>query len=206
MASNAARTQDKKMEFKRVEFDANDIAPDAPEGEWQMSVPRGKCKIQPTKEDKFPMVIVPIRLDKTDEDGDEFQRALGTDLSVFLVFGGKNPRGERLNKLRIRQFCEALDIDLDIIPKVIESSDDLEPFVKAAEGKKFAGWTILNERKDTGEIVSEVRFTDPKRPLAAKGDDDDDDAPPSSRAPESEAQPRGRSKASSKANGRSKRR
>ena len=40
-------TQGKRMDYKRVSFDVNEIAPDAPGGEWGMSIPRGKCKVQP---------------------------------------------------------------------------------------------------------------------------------------------------------------
>ncbi len=201
MAGNSTATQSsKKMEFKRVEFDVNEIAPDAPAGEWSASIPRGKCKVQPTKEDSFPMIIVPVRLDKTDEDGDAFQKALGTELTVFLVFGSKTPRGERMGKLRIREICEACDIDLDVIPKVIEDRDDLEPLVRELEGKKLKVWTIVTTRKDTGEEVTEIRFRDPKGTLKAARDDDDGDG---DEAPESERVPaRGAKKPVAKTNGR----
>jgi len=168
--------QGKKLEYKRVQFDVNEIAPDAPAGEWDVSIPRGKCKVQPTREEHFPMIIVPIRLDKTDEDDEQFQKALGTELSTFLVFGAKTPRGERMAKLRIREVCEAADVDLDLIPKVIEDPEtDLEPLIRALEGKKFKAWTKLQARKDTGEVVSELMFRDPNRTLSAAGDDDDED-------------------------------
>jgi hypothetical protein len=200
MASNmAGRQQEKTLEFKRVEFDINEIAPDAPAGEWLVSIPRGKCKIQPTKEDKLPMVVVPIRLEKTDEDGEEFEKALGTELSVYCVFGGRNPRGERMAKLRIRQLCEAADVDTDVIPKKIESREDLDPFVRAIEGKKFRAWTILVTRNDTGETNTEIRFQDPKKPLrAAERDEDEDTASDEDEAPESERQPRGRGRPTGK--------
>ena len=167
--------QCKRLEYKRVSYDVHEIAPDAPAGEWLASIPRGKCKTQPTKDDHFPMIIVPIRLDKTEEDEEVFQRALGTELSTFLVFGGKTPRGERLSKMRVRQICEAADVDLDIIPKIIEHGDDLEPLVRALEGKKFTVWTKLQTRKDTGEVTTEVLFVNPSNPLVAVGRDDDDD-------------------------------
>ena len=79
MAATTAGNGQKKMEFKQVDFDVNEIAPDAPEGEWMMSIPRGKCKVQPTKEEKLPLLIVPVRLDSTEEEGDKFQKALGNE-------------------------------------------------------------------------------------------------------------------------------
>lgn len=178
MATNSAasRGQEKKMQYKQVDFDVNEIAPDAPAGEWQVSIPRGQCKVQPTKEEGFPMIVVPIRLDSTEEDGHDFQKALGTSLTVWLVFGGKNPRGERMSKLRIRQLCEAADVDLDIIPKKLDDPENqLQPLIKALEGKKFTAWTRLQTRRDTGETNTEIVFQDPNALRAAPGGDDDDD-------------------------------
>lgn len=195
------QTDKKKMEYKRVSFDINEIAPDAPAGEWRASIPRGKCKVQPTKEDRFPMIILPVRLDSTEEEDEKFQKSLGTELSTFMVFGSKTPRGERMQKLRIREICEALDVDLDLIPKDIDDPEnDLEPLIKALEGQKCTVWTRLQTRKDTGEVVSELMFRDPNRTLSAAGsaDDDDDEDKPAAR---------GRKKAPSNksSNGKSKR-
>ena len=176
--ATANQSQSKKIEYKKVDFDVSEIAPDAPAGEWKMSIPRGKCKVQPTAKDHFPMIIVPIRLDGTDEEDDNFTKALGTELSVFLVFGGATPAGERMAKMRIRELCEAADVDLDLIPKKLGADPDseLQPFIKAIEGKKFTGWTKITKRKDTGEETTEVTFRSGNKLLAGGNDDDDDDA------------------------------
>lgn len=175
--SNSNSNAGKKMEYRKVSFDVNEIAPDAPAGEWKMSIPRGKCKVQPTREERFPMIIVPIRLEGTEEEGEKYEKALGTELSTFLVFGGKTPQGERMAKIRIRQLCEAADVDLDLIPKEIgdDPQNELAEFIRALEGKKFTGWTIIKARKDTGEEVTELTFVNPSRTLSAATDDDDDD-------------------------------
>lgn len=193
------QTNQKKMEYKKVSFDVNEIAPDAPAGEWRVSIPRGKCKVQPTKDDHYPMLIVPIRLDSTDEDEEVFTKALATELSVMIVFfGDEKARAARMSKLRLRQLCEAADVDLDIVPKELDDPEnDLEPLIRALEGSKFTAWTVLNTRKDTGEVVTEVRFQDPKGTLKAAGDDDDEDED----EPKSERQPRGKAKPS-KGNGK----
>jgi len=176
MASNSTQSQ-KKMEYKPVVFDVNEIAPDAPAGEWKMSIPRGKCKVQPTKEDHYPMLIVPIRLDGTDEEDETHQKALGTELSVFVTFfGDEKARAARMSKLRLRQMCELLDIDLDILPKELnDPENDLEPLIRALEGKKFTGWTRVTTRRDTGEEVTEVVFSDPNRRIGGGGSDEDDE-------------------------------
>ena len=198
----------KRMDYKRVKFDVNEIAPDAPAGEWQVSIPRGKCKVQPTKEDHYPMLIVPIRLDATDEEDDVFQKALGSELSSMIVFfGDEKARAARMSKLRLRQLCEAADVDLDLVPKVIEDPEnDLEPLIRALEGSKFTAWTTLQQRKDTGEVVTEVRFQNPTKALSAAGDDDEDEDEDED-GPKSERAPRGKPKPSNKSskNGKSRR-
>lgn len=203
MAQTQTNSNQKKMEYKKVSFDVNEIAPDAPAGEWRVSIPRGKCKVQPTKEDHYPMLIVPIRLDSTDEDEEVYTKALATELSVMIVFfGDEKARAAKMSKLRLRQLCEATDVDLDLVPKVIEDPEvDLEPLIRALEGSKFTAWTVLSTRKDTGEVTTEVRFQDPKGSLKAASDDDDDE---DEDEPKSERQPRGKAKPSSK-NGKSRR-
>ena len=182
MASTSNSTQGKKMDYKQVDFDVTVIEPDAPAGEWEATIPRGKCKVQPTKEDHYPMLIVPIRLDKTEDDDEVHEKALGAELSVMIVFfGNEKARAARMSKLRLRQLCEAADVDLDVIPKALKDPEnDLEPLIRAIEGKKIKVWTKLTTRKDTGETVTDVLLANPKAALTTKGDDDegdDDDAP-----------------------------
>ena len=177
MASNGTQTHGKRMEYKQVDnFDVNDIAPDAPVGEWQVSIPRGKCKVQPTKEEKLPLLIVPIRLDKTDEEGEEFQKALGSELAKMFTFGMSNPRADRQMKRELRQLCEAADVDLDIIPKKLrDPENDLEPLIRAFEGKKFTAWTKHRVRKDTGETIVDVLVQNPNAPIRASGEDGEEE-------------------------------
>jgi hypothetical protein len=167
-----------RMEFKKVDFDVHEIAPDAPKGEWDVSIPRGKCKVLPTKEEHYPMLIVPIRLDKTDEEGETFEKALGTELSVMIVFfGNEKARGARMAKLKLTQLCEAADVDLDVVPKSISSGEDIADLVNALEGKKFKAWTTHRTRSDTGETLVDVHFKKPGG-LSAKGitaEDDEED-------------------------------
>ena len=202
----AAVTQgnQKKLEYKKVKFNVDEIAPDAPAGEWEASIPRGKCKVQPTKEDHYPMLIVPIRLDKTEETDEVFEKALGAELSTMIVFfGDEKARAARMSKLRLRQLCEAADVDLDVVPKVIEDPEnDLEPLIRALEGKKLTVWTVLTTRKDTGEVVTDVRFQNPSKALVSKDDEDEDedDEPKSERAPRG-----GKSTARSNGKGKSRR-
>lgn len=202
-----ANDSQKKMEYKRVKFDVNEIAPDAPAGEWAVSIPRGKCKVQPTKEDRYPMLIVPIRLDGTEEEGETYQKALGAELSAMIVFfGDEKARAARMSKLRLRQLCEAADVDLDLVPKDLEDPEnDLEPLIRALEGKKFTAWTRLQTRKDTGEVTTELVFQNPNKALSAAGGDDDEDDDEDKPAGKKPA-PAKKKPAASSSNGSSKRR
>lgn len=184
MASNGTQTHGKKMEYKQVSnFDVNEIAPDAPAGEWGVSIPRGKCKVQPTKEEHYPMLIVPVRLDKTEEEGEEFTKALGSELSAMIVFfGDEKPRAARMSKLRLRQLCEAAEVDLDVIPKKLtDPENDLEPLIRALEGKKFKAWTKLQTRKDTGEVVTDLLFQNPNAPIKGDTEEEEEEERPAAR-------------------------
>jgi hypothetical protein len=183
----------KKMDYKRVKFDVHEIAPDAPAGEWSVSIPRGKCKVQPTKEDRYPMLIVPVRLDGTVEEDDMYTKALGTELSTMIVFfGDEKARAARMSKLRLRQLCEAADVDLDVIPKELnDPENDLEDLIRGLEGKKFTAWTRLTTRKDTGETVTELLFQNPNKPLSTARDEEEEEE-------EEEEAPRGKKAAAAK--------
>jgi len=200
-----SKNSEKKMEYKRVRFDVNEITPDAPAGEWKVSIPRGKCKVQPTKEDHYPMLIVPIRIEGTEEDGDEYTKAIGAELSTMIVFfGDEKARAARMSKLRLRQLCEAADVDLDVVPTDLEDPEnDLDPLIRALEGKKFTCWTKLTQRKDTGETTTEVVFVNPNKPLAVQSDDEDEgeDEAPRGRG----RAPAGRAKGAGTSNGRARR-
>ena len=153
-----------KMQFKPVSYDVHEIAPDAPEGEWVASIPRGQIKIQPTKEDKYPMLIIPLRLDKYsgENEGEQYEKALGTVLSLMIVFfGNEKAKAARMGKLRLRQLCEAADVDLDAVPTEIRSEEDFAELVTSLEGKKFTVWTKHNVRKDTQETVVDVVLQKP---------------------------------------------
>lgn len=168
---------EKKMQFKPVAYDVNEIAPDAPAGHWsKVSIPRGKIKIRATEE-QYPQLIIPCRLDKTDEEDEKFQAALGTELAVFVTFYDNSQGGfaARQSKLTLRDLCDAADVDLDTIPKKIADEGDLADLVNALEGKSFEAWTTHRTNKGTGEVRVNLQFHDPKGTLSAKKDDDEEE-------------------------------
>jgi|SRR5271157_907814 len=177
MAAASKQAQTPKIALKPVEhYDVNDIAPDAPAGEWDVCVSRGKGKAVATKKGD-PMITLYVRLEKTDEEGEEFVKALGTELRTNIIFG-LTGRGDKMNKQRLRHMCEAADVDIDVIPKAIRTLDDLQPLIRALEGKKFKAWTTIRLHSDTGEEETELQFLNPHGTLAAPSEDEDEEASP----------------------------
>lgn len=132
-------------------FDLDEVEPDPPEGKWGVTIPRGKCVVRPTEDSYpcYPMLIVHVRLDRTEEDGEDFEKALGIELSVSIVLGGINNRAARESKIRLKQLCEAAGVDLDLVPKKLTQAErDLDPLIRALEGKKFTAWTRLATHGD----------------------------------------------------------
>ena len=181
MATNGttqASTAGKKLDFKPVDFDVNKIAPDAPEAQWEATIPAGKIRIQPTKDDKFPMLIIPLRLDSCEEDGEIYQKALGTELSLMVVFfDDTKPRAARMSKLRLQQLCEAADVDREVVPTKIRSPEDFADFIAELERKKFTIWTKHNVDKNTNEVRVDVLLTKPGALRASNDDEEEDDKP-----------------------------
>jgi hypothetical protein len=72
-----------------------------------------------------------------------------------------------------------------VIPKrLTDPENDLQPLIRALEGKKFSAWTRHQTRKDTGEVTTELLFQNPSAPLKGAGDDgeDEDDDKPAAKA------------------------
>lgn len=185
MATNGTQQQTagKKMDFKAVDFDVNAIAPDAPEGKWQATIPAGKIRIQPTKDDKFPMLIIPLRLDSSEEEGEIYDKALGTELSLMIVFfDDTKPRAARMSKVRIQQLCDAADIDREVVPTKIRSEEDFAEFVSALERKTFPIWTKHNVDRNTNETRVDIILTKPGGLRASGGDDEEEDEKPKGKA------------------------
>lgn len=141
----------RKIQYHSVYVDLDEVEPDPPEGEWGVAIPRGKCVVRPTEDSYpcYPMLVVTVRLDRTEEDGEGYEKALGVELSVPFIFGGINNRAARESKIRLKQLCEAAGVDLDLVPKKLTQAErDLDPLIRALEGKNFTAWTRLATHGD----------------------------------------------------------
>lgn len=151
--------------------DMTEIPPDLPAGTWEATCSVKKAK---TSKDSFPMLICEWKTTEALTDGNEDH--VGGKVADFVVFYPQGHAASRMSKIRLKAMCEALGIEIPSVTK-LTSWDDLADFIAELDGIKTTIYTTVQERKDTGELVSKVQFTKPGGSLkaAAAGDDDDED-------------------------------
>ena len=185
MASNGMATQESRIKFK-PRTTTHEIQPDAPEGEWQARILKGKSKALVTQKGD-PRLIMQLKLEKAeDEKNEKFQ---GAEVSFSVIFfDDDDPERKRacnLMKGRLRGLCEAVDVEYaDVYPTDIRDDhpDKVFGFRKlfdALEGKTLHLWTRHNRRaQESGEEVvdTEIAFRAPGAGLVTKavegGDED----------------------------------
>lgn len=166
--------------FAPIDFDIEQLPPDAPAGAWQASA---TTKISKTSKDSFPMIIVDWELESAYDD--ENEQFVGARVSDFLVFFPEGHKASKMGKIRIRGLCDKLGISRSLIPTHIATSDDLTEFCAAIDGQKADIWTAVKTEKDkqSGEMVTRTSVL-MKAPgataaalpaLAADADDADDE-------------------------------
>jgi hypothetical protein len=173
------RGGEKKLAFKPRKT-STEIKPDAPEGEWEALIPKGKCKMLVTKNGD-PRLIIPFKLEHAaDEKNESFQGSeVAHSIIIFDEDDATKRRGANMMKQRLRALCNALDIDVGhVYPEEVSSEEDFRPLFDALEGSKLTIWTTHSKRlAESGEEITdtEVRFSKPGSGLVTKGNDDDDD-------------------------------
>lgn len=165
-ASEAAgRSRGSMPAFRKVNFNAKNIPPDAPAGEWVATM---KVTKEYDKEN-YPRLKINFKLEETtDEDNESFLNATVTD---WITFYDDDHKNNRFSKLRLRDLAAAMDLDLDIIPTKLTSWADLKELISALDGEKITIWTTVKDDR------ANVRYTDPNAPRGGAGklDADDDD-------------------------------
>lgn len=177
--ANGTATQDAKMKFKPRKT-ATEVKPDAPEGEWEVVIPKGKCK-KVVSQNEDPGVRVAFQLKvAADEKNETFQ---GTILYQGIYFydeaDGEKRRAANMSLGFAKGLCEATGVDFDeVYPKAVNTLDDLDPFVEALEGQKLTIWTVHRPGKSaSGEPILniDIRFKKPGSSLVTKGNDDEEE-------------------------------
>lgn len=166
MSSNG-HSDTKTLKYNKVKFDPNFVRPDAPEGEWEATIVRGKSKVAPVQSGNNqgdPMLSIQVRLDSAADEANE--HAQGTILTKRIMFpDDSNPKTKvfvsRRSKQDYNDLCRATGTDPDIRPVEMEDpEEDLKPLIEAVEGKSITMWTSHRKKPD-GSISVEVNFRAP---------------------------------------------
>lgn len=171
-----------KLNFKKRSLIRED-RPDAPEGEWDVLIPKGKCKPVMTGDDKGndPGILIQLKLEKAinNEAGETFQ---GSEIPLRIYYYDKDNsekrRGANMMLRTATALAEKTNLDLeDLYPDVIESEADLWKIIEKIEGKRFKIWTVHSKNEFNGEtrIQVNVRFNKPGAGLVTKEGEDDDE-------------------------------
>lgn len=181
-------TAEPRLSFKPRKT-TTEIRPDAPDGEWEFKIPKGKSKVKVTQKGD-PMIVIGLKLVKAMDEKNEAHQ--GSEITFsFIVYDAEDAekrRAANMHNARLLAFADNVDIDLTKCwPKELTGSvDDFQEFFDEIEGKSGTCWTKNGmERQQNGEETNrtEVLFKDPnKSGLAgqkalASADSDDDDRP-----------------------------
>jgi hypothetical protein len=187
--ANGTATQEKKLQFKPRKT-STEIQPDAPEGEWEFLIPKGKCKVLVTQAGD-PRLIIPHKLEKAADEKNEAHQGSEVNQAV-IIFDDEDAekrRGANMMKGRLRALCEAVDVDFgEVYPTDVGDASAFDPLFRALEGKRGTCWTVHTTRvAGSGETVTdtEIRYRKPGAGLVTKGADDDEgsERPGSKKAP-----------------------
>jgi hypothetical protein len=174
--------QEKKIQFKARKT-ATQFQPDAPEGEWEAIIPKGKCKVTVTALEKGgdPVLTIPFKLDKAeDEKNVSFQGSIINQRCTFYAADdGDHRTASNINLQWMREFIDHCELDFDkVYPAEVKSEDDFLPLIRAIEGKQLTIWTTHRKASaGSGEarVYVDIRFSKPGAGLVTRAANDDDE-------------------------------
>lgn len=176
---NASSNGKKTHAFKPIEnYDVNTMEPDAQAGEYEAVVSR--ITIKATRVDQFPMLVINWKLEKAVDD--ENEKSVGAEVSDFLTFFPEGDRRGRMGKLRLRQLCENLGIDLDVLPRSIHHEDDFNDFIAALKGQTMPVWVTHRTNPETNEVMTGIAYTAPRGVGAPLPSTDEEDEKPAKKS------------------------
>ena len=174
-------TQQAKIQFKKRSL-AHEQKPDLPEGEWEVTIPKGKCKPAQTSAEKGgdPGINIVLKVVKAADEANESYQGSFTNLRLYF-YDSADPekrKGANANLRTATALAEACELDLkEIYPDELESEDDIWGIIEKLEGKSFTVWTVHRKSEFNGEtmINVDIRFRQPGSGLATKPGDDDEE-------------------------------
>jgi hypothetical protein len=163
------------MDFQPVDYDASELPPEAAPGEYE-----AKCeavKVTATQKDKAPMLVIDWKLTSAGDDANE--PSVGGTVAQFLTFFDRKHKAYKMSCQNFAELCDAIGVDVDIIPKRLSSKNDFRDLIDTLKGKEITVWVTHRVDKQTGENRVGISLKAPRsNALNGKAhDDDDDDAP-----------------------------
>jgi hypothetical protein len=161
--------------FKPINFDVKTSEPEAQVGQYEAII--HEIKVTKTSTDGYPMLIVEWKLDSAEDE--ENKKSEGATVPDFIALFPEGDSKGRMGKLRLRQLCEGLEIDLDTIPTRIEEPSDFDDFIKVAKRQRMTVWVTHRTDKSTNEVRVGVAYAAPKStlPPVERDEEDEDEAP-----------------------------
>jgi hypothetical protein len=184
MATEQERSNSRgRLDFTPIDFDANNIEPDASEGTYEATV--DDARIQATSKDNFPMLVVDWKLDSTETDTEAADKSVGATVADFFAFFPDGDKRGNFPKRRFKQLRELLDIPDDVLPTRLESKRDFDDLIAEIKGKSAKIYITLRVDKQTNEERTSVSYTAPRGSMGAMASENDDE-------PEEERRPAAR--------------
>ncbi len=159
-------TTETRIEFPPISgYDASEIPPVAPAGQWVGLFSVVKKSLAKDKQNgdvpSFPMLTLKVKLESA-EDADN-ESYVGAELNEWLIIYPNGHKNQRQAKEKMEAVAAALGFATkDVIPRSITSLDDLNDLVAAIDGQRAAVWTWIKEDKNTHEKVTQLAFAAPK--------------------------------------------
>lgn len=166
-----------KLKMKAIDaFSYDKLPPDLPSGKWRFTI--DKAVARATQKGQ-PMISLKFKVEEAFDD--EHESLVGKSIDELVIFYAdndeENSRAAKMNKVRIRQLCEAAEVDLDAIPKRIGADGaELEQFAETLRGQSFEAWTIV-KTQDSGEQRTNVMYTEPGGGLSLAEPEAEDEPP-----------------------------
>lgn len=161
-----------RYDFTPVDFDANNIEPDASEGTYEATI--DDARIQATAKDNFPMLVVDWKLESTETDTEAAEKSVGAQVSDFFAFFPDGDRRGNFPKRRFRQLRELLDVPDDVLPTRLESKRDFDDLIAELKGKTAKIYIALRTDKQTNEERASVSYTAPRGSMGAMAKDEEE--------------------------------
>jgi hypothetical protein len=173
--------------FAPVEYDVDDIKPDAHPGNYESTV--ATVQFKPTNDGR-PQLILGWKLNSLiASDEPDAEQSVGASVDMRLVFD--NSKAGNRSKQDLRTIRDAAGLDPDVIPTRIATAADLKELIAALKTVAMPIWVTTSPRADGGGFWTNIRLTAPFAGIAAMVDEEEEAAP--ARGKKAEVKPKGKS-------------